>query len=161
MAWLTLGENLYPADHPYHWPVIGSMEDLSAASYQDVVDFFKTYYTPANATLAIAGDVSTQQVRQAAEKWFSAVPAGKAVTPIAAPAAVLAEEKHVVLRIAYMPRLYIALHTALARPVCDADITANILAAARIRGSTSALSTISRSRRTCRRSRAQLAELQF
>ena len=132
MAFLTLGENLYPADHPYHWPVIGSMEDLSAASYQDVVDFFKTYYTPANATLAIAGDVSAPQARQAAEKWFSDVPAGKAVTPIAAPAAALAEEKHVVLQDrVQLPRLYIAYHTPAWLSPGDAalDITANILAA--------------------------------
>src|SRR5213075_1919336 len=57
MAQLALGENLYPPDHPYHWPVIGSMEDLTAASYEDVVDFFKKYYVPANASLCVAGDI--------------------------------------------------------------------------------------------------------
>jgi zinc protease len=131
MAWLTLGENLYPADHPYHWPVIGSMEDLSAASYQDVVDFFKKYYTPANATLAIAGDVSTAQARQAAEKWFGDVPSGQPVTPIAAPAAILTEEKHVVLEDrVQLPRVYVAYHSPawLAPGDATLDITANVLA---------------------------------
>ena len=131
MASLSLSENLYPADHPYHWPVIGSMEDLSAASYQDVVDFFKKYYTPANATLAIAGDVSAAQVRQATEKWFGDVPSGQPVTPIAAPPAMLTEEKHVVLEDrVQLPRLYVAYHSPAWLSPGDAtlDITANVLA---------------------------------
>ncbi|MBI5215872.1 MAG: insulinase family protein [Ignavibacteriae bacterium] len=57
LAFPTIMENLYPKDHPYHWPTIGSMEDLSAASYDDVVQFFKTYYVPNNASLVIAGDI--------------------------------------------------------------------------------------------------------
>ena len=56
-AFLTLFEMLYPAAHPYSWPTIGSMEDLSAARQQDVADFFKTYYAPNNASLVIAGDI--------------------------------------------------------------------------------------------------------
>ena len=48
---------LYPSGHPYSWQVIGSMEDLSAASYEDVVEFFKTYYAPGNASLVVAGDI--------------------------------------------------------------------------------------------------------
>ena len=46
-----------PKGHPYHWPVIGYMEDLTAASYDDVVDFFKKYYAPSNASLVVAGDI--------------------------------------------------------------------------------------------------------
>ena len=56
MADVVLGEMLYPEGHPYHWPVIGYMEDLTAASYDDVVAFFKKYYAPANASLVVAGD---------------------------------------------------------------------------------------------------------
>src|SRR5438552_7068964 len=59
LAQPTLGEMLYPEGHPYHWPVIGYMPDLTAASYEDVIDFFKTYYTPSNASLVVAGDVDT------------------------------------------------------------------------------------------------------
>ena len=47
MVDVVLGEMLYPGDHPYHWPVIGYMEDLTAASYEDVVEFFKKYYSAA------------------------------------------------------------------------------------------------------------------
>src|SRR6267142_2059189 len=57
MASLTLDEMLWPDGHPYHWPTIGSMEDLTAASYEDVVGFFKKYYVPNNASLVIAGDI--------------------------------------------------------------------------------------------------------
>ena len=56
-AELLLGELLYPEGHPYHWPVIGYMPDLTAASYDDVVAFFKTFYAPANASLVVAGDL--------------------------------------------------------------------------------------------------------
>jgi len=53
----TLGEMLYPEGHPYHWPIIGYMPDLTAATYDDVVAFFKTFYAPANASLVVAGDI--------------------------------------------------------------------------------------------------------
>src|SRR5262252_915102 len=59
----TLGEMLYPQGHPYHWPVIGYMDDLTAASYDDVVEFFKMYYAPANASLVIAGDTDAAKTR--------------------------------------------------------------------------------------------------
>src|SRR4051794_577430 len=57
MSEVVLGELLSPAGHPYHWPVIGYMEDLTAASYEDVVSFFKQYYAPSNASLVVAGDI--------------------------------------------------------------------------------------------------------
>src|SRR4029078_5977772 len=52
---LLLGEMLYPNGHPYHWPVIGYMEDLTAASHEDVVEFFKKDYAPSHASLVVAG----------------------------------------------------------------------------------------------------------
>ena len=57
MASIELDKMLWPAGHPYSWPTIGYMEDLTAASYDDVVQFFKTYYAPNNASLVIAGDI--------------------------------------------------------------------------------------------------------
>ena len=53
MAFSVLGQTLYPPGHPYHWPTIGSMDDLTAASFQDVETFFQTYYTPNNASLVV------------------------------------------------------------------------------------------------------------
>src|ERR1700730_11312808 len=82
MADIMVNEMLYPESHPYHWPVIGYMPDLTAASYEDVVAFFKTYYTPTNASLVVAGDFETATARRLVEKWFSDVKPGPAVTPI-------------------------------------------------------------------------------
>src|ERR671935_1053344 len=69
-AAITLTEMLYPEGHPYHWPVIGYMPDLTAASYDDVVAFFNTYYSPSNASLVVAGDLDASSARKLVEKWF-------------------------------------------------------------------------------------------
>src|SRR6266850_1809685 len=63
MAEILIGEMLYPESHPYHWPVIGYMDDLTAASYDDVIAFFKKYYAPSNASLVVAGDLERKSTR--------------------------------------------------------------------------------------------------
>src|SRR5438105_10064401 len=93
MADITLNEMLYPEGHPYHWPVIGYMPDLTAASYEDVVAFFKTYYTPSNASLVVAGDIDTAAARTLVEKWFSDVKPGALIEPMTIPGAILTETK--------------------------------------------------------------------
>jgi zinc protease len=67
---------LYPGDHPYSWSVIGSLEDLSAASLEDVKDFFKSYYTPNNASLCVAGDFDPEVAKKLIEKHFASIPPG-------------------------------------------------------------------------------------
>jgi zinc protease len=67
---------LYPPGHPYSWTVIGSMADLSAASLDDVKEWFKTYYGPSNATLVVAGDVTPADVKARVEKYFGHIPPG-------------------------------------------------------------------------------------
>ena len=127
----TLSENLYPADHPYHWPVIGSQEDLSAASYEDVVGFHKTYYAPSNAALAIAGDIDPAGTLRLVEHWFSDVPAGAPVGPLDGPAAFLTQEKRVVLEDrVQLPRLYMCwLSPAIFAPGdAELDIASDVLA---------------------------------
>lgn len=79
-VFLAIAENTYPKGHPYSWSVIGSMEDLNAASLEDVKEWFRTYYGPANATLVIAGDVNTDSVRQKVERYFGDIPSGPPVT---------------------------------------------------------------------------------
>ncbi|MEO8431256.1 MAG: pitrilysin family protein [Acidobacteriota bacterium] len=75
--WLKLTvENLHPAGHPYSWTVIGSHEDLTAASPEDVKDFFRTYYTPNNLSLVIAGDFDPAEAKRLIEKYFGGIPAG-------------------------------------------------------------------------------------
>ena len=111
-AFLTLGEMLYPKNHPYSWPTIGSMEDLTAATRDDVAEFFKTYYAPNNASLVIAGDIDVAATRTLVEKWFSEMPRGPAVPPIAPPAAFLTEvKKQTLTDRVQLPRLYLAWHT--------------------------------------------------
>jgi zinc protease len=122
---------LFPRDHPYSWPVIGSMADLSAASHEDVKDFFRKWYGPANASLVIAGDVDTAEVKAAVEKWFKDVPKSDPVEPIAPRPVVLREEKRLVLEDrVQLPRLYMAWVTPPAFAPGDAalDAVAGVLA---------------------------------
>jgi zinc protease len=72
--------NTYPAGHPYSWTVIGSMEDLGAASLDDVKEWFRTYYGPANAVLVVAGDIDVKTVRQKVERYFGDIPSGPPIT---------------------------------------------------------------------------------
>ena len=76
----TILENVYPKGHPYSWSVIGSMEDLNAATVDDVHEWFKTKYGAANATLVIAGDVETAEVKTLVEKYFGHIEAGPPLT---------------------------------------------------------------------------------
>jgi len=76
---MLLYENLFPFGHPYAHDVIGSHEDLTAASVDDVKEFFKTYYTPSNLSLAITGDFDVATAKQLVEKYFGSVPPGPAL----------------------------------------------------------------------------------
>ena len=72
-------KNIWPASHPYSWTVIGSMEDLNAASIDDVKEWFKTYYGAANATIVIAGDIDMKTAKEKVEKYFGAIASGPPV----------------------------------------------------------------------------------
>ena len=72
---------VYPASHPYHHPTIGSMEDLSAASLDDVQEFFATYYAPNNAVLTIAGDFETDAALAMVERHFGGIAPNSALPP--------------------------------------------------------------------------------
>jgi predicted Zn-dependent peptidase len=73
---------LFPPDHPYHHSVIGSMEDLDAASLDDVAGFFRTYYAPNNAVLTLCGDFDPAEARRLVERWFGPIPRGPAIPPL-------------------------------------------------------------------------------
>ena len=70
----------YPAHHPYSHTVIGSMEDLNAASLEDVKDWFKTYYGPSNAVLTIAGDIDFETAKSKVTKYFGEIPPGEPIS---------------------------------------------------------------------------------
>ena len=82
MAQWHIQQALFPLPHPYHWMTIGSQEDLDAASLDDVKDFFRQYYSPSNASLAIAGDIDTNAALAMAEQYFADLPPGPAVRRI-------------------------------------------------------------------------------
>ena len=131
MASIIIGQNLYPADHPYHWPVIGSMKDLSAASYEDVVEFFKTYYVPNNASLVIAGDIDIDRTKTLVEKWFGGIPRGPEPKPFSAPKVMLPGGVRLFLKDkVQLPRLYMVWNSpAIFNPGdAEMDIAASILA---------------------------------
>ena len=75
-SWEVITQATFPKGHPYSWTVIGSMEDLNAASLNDVKEWFKTYYGPSNAVLSIAGDVKPEEILEKVKKYFGDIPAG-------------------------------------------------------------------------------------
>jgi zinc protease len=107
-AFEILAGAMYPASHPYSWSVIGSMEDLSAASEEDVKNFFRLYYAPNNAILTIVGDIDPAQTKSWVAKYFGGFPAGKPVTrPSAGPVTLDKEIRLVFQDRVQVPRLYI------------------------------------------------------
>jgi zinc protease len=90
-----INETLYPKTHPYHWLTIGSLDDLSAASLEDVKNFFRRYYTPNNAVLTIAGDFKPADARRLVEKYFGPVPRGPEVAPVPAQPVTVGEMKRI------------------------------------------------------------------
>ena len=132
MASIEMDRMLWPAGHPYSWPTIGYIEDLTAATHEDVVSFFRTYYAPNNASLVIAGDIDIDSTRALVEKWFAEIPRGPIVTPVAPPAAILTDVKRQTLTDQVrLPRLYLGWLTprAYAPGSAALDVAASILAA--------------------------------
>jgi predicted Zn-dependent peptidase len=82
----ALSEALYPVGHPYRYMTIGKHEDLEAATVEDVKNFFKTWYVPANATLAIVGDFDSAEGKKLVEKWFAKFPVSTKPTEVIVPA---------------------------------------------------------------------------
>jgi zinc protease len=103
-----LSHATYPASHPYSWSVIGSMADLSAASEEDVKNFFRLYYAPNNAFLAVVGDFDPAQAKAWVAKYFGDISRGKPVTRPSAPPVTLASGQRLVYEDrVQVPRLYI------------------------------------------------------
>ncbi len=133
MAFENLVAAIYPKGHPYSWSTIGSMADLSAASLEDVKDFFRTYYTPNNASIVVAGDVNPDSVRAVARQMFGEIPRGPRIER-PRPAPFTLRDTTIVLEDrVQLPRVYLAWHTVPEFSADDAalDVAAYILAGAR------------------------------
>ncbi|MGH8636711.1 MAG: M16 family metallopeptidase [Burkholderiales bacterium] len=117
-----LAKATYPPSHPYSWEVIGSMADLSAASEEDVKNFFRLYYAPNNAYLAVVGDFDPAQAKRWIVRYFGDIPRGKPLTrPTVRPVTLEAEKRLVYEDRVQVPRLYIqwptvGLNTAASSP---------------------------------------------
>ncbi len=123
---------LFPDEHPYHWLTIGAAEDLRAAHLEDVRDFFRTYYRPRNASLALAGAIETSRALELAAEYFGDIEPGDPPPPVeAAPPPPLAREVRLLLEDRVeLPRLYIAWHSPalFADGDADLDLVADLLA---------------------------------
>jgi zinc protease len=130
----TIAAALYPPSHPYSWITIGSLDDLNAASLEDVQAFFRRYYAPNNASLAIVGDFDTEQTKRWIERYFGGIPAGPPIDRPEPEPVVLTEEKRLVLEDrVQLPRITITWPTpAFFEPGdADFDFIGNILAGGR------------------------------
>ena len=128
----TILAALYPKSHPYSWPVIGSMTDLSAASLSDVQNFFKTYYAPNNATLTIAGDFDPASVKKLVAQYFADIPRGPEVKRrVTVPPVVIPRDTFLVLEDkVQLPRIFYTWHSVKGFSKDDAalDILAQVIA---------------------------------
>jgi zinc protease len=131
LAQENIVSRLYPAGHPYSWSTIGSMADLSAATIEDVRGFFQTYYTPNNATMAVAGAVTVAEVKRWVQRYFGDIPRGPEVTrPSVAPFRLEADVYHTLEDRVQLPRVYHTWHTVRGFSPDDAalDVLSGILA---------------------------------
>ena len=135
-AYLELFALAYPKGHPYHHPTIGSMEDLDAASLQDVRDFFSTWYAPNNAVLTVVGDIDEAQIVAAVERHFGEISANPALPPhpdLAIAAPLVGEIRKTVKDKVPDPRIHLAFRApVLASPDLPAlEIACQILSGGR------------------------------
>ena len=131
LAGIAMATALYPPTHPYHWPTIGYTPDLRQATLEDVRAFFARHYHPANASLALAGDIDPERAMRLVERYFGELPPGPEVPPVAVPDGQLAGETRIVLEDRVdRPRVYLAWRTPALFAEGDAalDIAADVLA---------------------------------
>ena len=129
LAGIALSSAMFPADHPYHWPTIGFIDDLKAATLDEVRSFFQTYYHPGNASLSLGGDLDTEEAFDLAEKYFGELPAGPKPKPVAASASLKASAALLLEDRVELPRVYLSWHSPAMFAADDAelDIAADVL----------------------------------
>lgn len=129
-ARFAVAAGMYPEGHPYRYLTIGKHEDLTAASIADVQGFFKTWYVPANATLAIAGDFEIDEVKKVVDKWFGKFPASTRPKTVSVPApAIRSGEVTVTDTFAKLRQIQFVWHSPanFAEGDAELDIAANAL----------------------------------
>jgi zinc protease len=122
MALMAILSEMFPPDHPYHWMTIGSAEDLRAMQFEDVQAFFRSYYHPSNASLVLAGDLSTERAFELADKYFGELPSGTRPSKVKASAALASEKRLLLEDRVELPRVYLAYHSPAMFADGDADL---------------------------------------
>jgi len=123
MVWKVFANDLYPIGHPYQHTTIGSHEDLSAATLDDVKTFFKRYYVPANAVITLVGDFDPKEARSLVYRYFAHLPAGeRAPTPETIPIPESGERTVTLTDQVKLPRVYLAWHTPALYAPGDAEM---------------------------------------
>ncbi|MCS7304763.1 MAG: insulinase family protein [Thermoguttaceae bacterium] len=135
LVYETILAALYPPEHPYSWPTIGYMEDLDRASREDIAQFFRCFYHPANASLCIAGDFDPAEAKRLVAKYFGGIPAGPKPVRRPPPMPRLSQEQRIRMtdRVG-LGRLYLVWPTAVEFSQDDAalELLAGILSAPKI-----------------------------
>jgi zinc protease len=131
LAGMAIVAVLYPPEHPYHWLTIGGADDLRAAHIDDVRAFFQRYYHPANASLALAGDIDSQKGVQLADRYFAEIPGGVRPGPVVVtqPEPPPSDVMLVLEDRVELPRLYLAWHSPalFAEGDAELDLVAEVL----------------------------------
>jgi len=130
MAMMAMSAALFPPAHPYHWMTIGAAEDIKAMRLDDVHEFFRTYYHPANASLTIAGAIETTRALDLAERYFGDLRPGPEPARVRAAATLTREHCLLLEDRVELPRVYIAWHSPAMFADGDAemDLAADLLA---------------------------------
>jgi zinc protease len=130
LASMAMLAALFPPDHPYHWATIGEIADLQAAQLGDVHAFFQRYYHPANASIALAGDIDPAAALALVRAYFEDLPAGPRVVPVHASAALHGDVRLVLEDRVELPRVYVAWLTPamFASDDAELDLAADLLA---------------------------------
>jgi zinc protease len=132
LAWEKLFSNLFSEDHPYSWPTIGWMNDIAKFELEDVINFFKTYYSPNNASLVLGGNFETDVAKKLIENYFTSIPKIDVIPQVSAPHQTFNEIKKIVYEDqVQLPRIYLAWHSEKSFDRYDAalDILSDILSA--------------------------------
>jgi zinc protease len=137
MAMMAISAALFPPDHPYHWVTIGAADDIRSMKLEEVQEFFRTYYHPANASLVIAGDIEAARAFDLAERYFGDLPPGPKPARLQVHAAVTREHRILLEDRVELPRVYMAWHSP--AMFADGDAEMDLLADLLANGKTSRL----------------------
>jgi zinc protease len=108
LAPMALLSALFPADHPYHWTTIGEIADLKAVQLDEVHAFFRRYYHPRNASIALAGDIDSEEALAMVDRYFGDIDSGETVDPVRATATLAGDVRIQFEDRVELPRLYVA-----------------------------------------------------